>query len=90
MNEALHFFTGYLIALVYLKQNDQKKRGYWGFGAFIGGFSGLLPDVGELLGNFGHGTWSHTIIVASMLALLLAGDLRTAGRRMLPEGSRTR
>jgi membrane-bound metal-dependent hydrolase YbcI (DUF457 family) len=83
MNEGLHFFTGYLIALAYLKPKDQKRTAYWGFGAFIGGFSGLLPDVGELFGNFGHGTWTHTILVASLMAVVLASIIILFARDLL-------
>ena len=83
MNELLHFFTGYLIALVYLKPKDQKKGSYWSFGAFVGGVSGLLPDMAELFADYGHATWSHTIIFASLLAVGLASLLLLFAKDLL-------
>lgn len=72
MNELIHIFTGYFIALVWLNSKMKTQNAFqthkWIL--ILTGIAALLPDLAEgFTPTFGHGTWTHTILGASMCAI---------------------
>jgi membrane-bound metal-dependent hydrolase YbcI (DUF457 family) len=70
MNEFIHFFTGYLAARTF------KKKREFEFETFFTALAAVSLDVDYLISiifpNFGHGIWTHTILGAILVSLILS------------------
>jgi LexA-binding, inner membrane-associated putative hydrolase len=83
MNEIIHLLTGYLIAFLMRKERENKYFNNGRFEVIFCGISALLPDLVEFLTpGRPHGSWTHTIIFGTLMAIVYASLTFVAGRKL--------
>ncbi len=73
MNTATHFFTGYFLIRLFSRQrkgSEPKRYSHDEYLTLFIGLAAILPDITEYWGV--HGTWTHTIVFGTLLAILYA------------------